>query len=81
MARNLISQRVTVRFEEFERYDPMSDRSVIRFMAITNFGTYHAEVPMYEGRSKRVNRERFKQRAIQMIQDGIDPHEISMTEH
>lgn len=80
MARN-VTQRIAVRFEEFERYDPMTDREMIRFMAITGMGTYHAEVPMYEGRSKRQHRERFRQRAIQMIQDGIDPHEISMTEH
>ena len=70
--------QVTVRFEEFERYDPMTDTERVRFMAITNVGTYHAEVEMYGARSRRKNRERFKQRSIEMIRDGFAPCEVEM---
>lgn len=76
-----MNQEITVRFEEFERYDPMTDSERVRFMAITNFGTYHAEVALYEGLSRRKQRERFKQRAIGAIEAGVMPCELSMTEH
>ena len=75
------AQRITVRFEEFERYDPMDDQQKVRFMCITSFGTYHAELPMYGAKSLRKMRESFKQRALDAIRSGVGPHEMSMTEH
>jgi len=70
--------KVTVRFEEFERYDPMTDTERVRFMAITNVGTYHAEIERYGAQSLRKNRERFQHRAIEYIRDGFSPCEIEM---
>lgn len=74
-------QRVTVRFEEFERYDPVTDTERVRFMAITSLGTFHAEVAMGGPRSKRRDRERFRDRAIECIRSGMLPAEISISEH
>ena len=75
---SLPSEHITVRFEEFERYDPMSDREMVRFMAITNYGTYHAEIERFGPRSLRKNRERFQARAVECIKDGMVPCEIEM---
>ena len=76
-----MTERITVRFEEFERYDPQTDTECVRFMAITNLGTYHAEVPLHGPRSKRRDRERFRDRAIECIRAGMLPSELNILEH
>ena len=70
-----MTERITVRFEEFERYDPQTDTECVRFMAITNLGTYHAEVPLHGPRSKR------RDRAIECIRAGMLPSELNILEH
>ena len=74
----LPTQQITVRFEEYERYDPMRDAETVCFMAITNIGTYHAEIERFGPRSLRKNRERFQARAVECIKDGMVPCEIEM---
>ena len=72
---------ITVRFEEVERYDPVLDEERLQLMAITNIGTYYADVPLYGAVSKRRNRERFHLRVMETIESGAMPGEIEMRDH
>ena len=67
-----------VRFNEFERYDITQDVSVIRFMATTPKGCYHAELPLGGSRTLRENRAKFRDKAIELITSGQDPCEVSL---
>jgi hypothetical protein len=74
-------ERITVRFDEWERYDPMTDTERVRFMAVTNFGTYHAEVEIGGAKSVRFQRERFRDRALECMSLGMLPGEVDIGEH
>lgn len=72
---NQAMDSLTVRFMETERYDPMIDSEVIRFMGITNTGTYTAEVPVYGPASIRKYRQEFKEWVIGCMENGTPPCE------
>lgn len=67
-----------VRFNEYERYDIQQDCQVIRFMGVTNAGTYHAEFPVISSRQLRELRHQFKEAVVQRMQDGVEPQEIAL---
>ena len=67
-----------VRFMESERYDPMQDRDVVRFMGITSRGTFHVELPMHGPASLRTMRNAFKEQVIGMLEEGQAPREVSL---
>ena len=69
-----------VRYEDWYRYDPISDRQVVRLLAITGTGTYTSEFSAEAGSELRTKRERFKQYVADCIDKGIEPHEIEMGE-
>jgi hypothetical protein len=69
---------IYVRFSEMERYDPRRDAEVIRFMATTNFGSYHTEVVIEGPRSVRRNRQAFKDKVEEYIRAGARPCEIQL---
>ncbi len=71
---------LTVRFAETEFYDINVDRDVVRFMATTGKGSYWAEVQSEGPRTLRSDRDKFKERAVEMIRAGADPCRIEMEE-
>lgn len=72
--------KIVCRFSEFERYDIQSDAQVVRLMATTPRGTYHAEVPADGPASRRDMRAAFKERAVALIVEGAEPCEIDAKE-
>ena len=74
-------ERITVRFDEWERYDPVTDTERVRFMAVTNFGTYHAEVEIGGAKSVRFMRERFRDMALECMSLGLLPGAVDIGEH
>lgn len=71
---------ITVRFQESEFYDINVDRDVVRFMATTGRGSYWTEIQVEGPRSLRLERDKFKERAVEMIRAGADPCRIEMEE-
>jgi hypothetical protein len=71
----------TVRFTELERYDPRIDEEIIELFAITDVGTFHAEVPARGARSIREARKEFRDRAIESMRAGIRPCELRLYAH
>lgn len=67
---------IPVRLAEWERYDIERDEEVVRFMAITGNGTYHAEVSCETPR--RDARERFKELVVECIERGISPCQLEI---
>ena len=66
---------LTVRFDEWTRYDPQTDREVICLLAITGKGTYHVEIEnkVSEVRAKK---KLFNEYVIQALEDGVPPGEV-----
>lgn len=69
---------VTLRFMEVERYDPMLDVEVVRFMAITNKGTFHTEIPVAGPKALRVRRQEFRDYVLGALDEGEPPGEITL---
>lgn len=70
--------KVNVRFSETERYDPLKDAAVVRFLATTERGSYHTEVPIEGPRGLRRDRQAFKDRVVEYIRAGANPCEVSL---
>jgi hypothetical protein len=70
--------RVNVRFSETERYDPLRDSEVVRFVATTERGSYHTEVSINGPRSLRRDRQAFKDKVVEYIRSGANPCEVSL---
>lgn len=66
------------RFSETERYDPLKDCEVVRFMATTEKGSYHVEVPMEGTTSLRERRKAFKELVVKYILAGKNPCEVRL---
>lgn len=69
---------LVVRFNEATRYDITQDREVICFMAMTNQGTYHCEVPLLSTRHLRDKRKEFKDKVITFMEQGVAPTEVPL---
>ncbi len=70
--------RLAVRFNEFPRYDIQQDCEVIRFVGVTDMGTFHTELPIVGSRKLRETREHFKDEVIKRMSEGEMPQEISL---
>ena len=68
----------SVRFQELRRYDPLLDERVVCFMAITDAGSFHAEVPCSDGAERREYRKVFRERTTLMMDEGKDPCEVDL---
>jgi hypothetical protein len=68
---------VTVRFHEHENYDVNRDERVIIFIATTDKGSYFCEVVDNGAKSIREARKEFKDAAIDLIQSGQPPCELT----
>lgn len=70
--------KILIRFSESERYDPLKDCEVVRFMATMERGSFHAEIPIEGSKSLRTNRQAFKDRVTELIQLGRSPCEVRL---
>ncbi len=70
--------KILVRFTETERYDPLKDCEVVRFMATMDKGSFHAEIPIESPKTLRTNRQAFKDRVVELIQQGQTPCEVRL---
>lgn len=69
--------KITLRFQELERYDITLDREVICFQAITNIGTWSMETTVEGSQDHRKKRETFKEQVLQAIHDKEIPQEYA----
>ncbi len=69
---------VTVRFHEHERYDITTDERLIIFIATTDLGSYFMEVADNGAHSIREARKEFKDAAINLIESGEPPCELTL---
>jgi hypothetical protein len=69
---------IYVRFSESERYDPLKDCEVARFIATTDKGSYHTEVPIEGTASLRTRRQAFKDLVVEYIRSGRNPCEVRL---
>ena len=69
---------IFARFSETERYDPFKDCEVVCFMAITEKGSYHAEVPIEGAGTVRAKRKLFKEQVVEYIRAGKNPCEVAL---
>ncbi len=67
-----------VRFNEYTRYDITQDCEVVRFVGVTDGGTFHTEIPVKGSRQLRESRNVFKDRVIELMQDGANPCEVRL---
>ena len=67
---------MTLRFEDWYRYDPVTDRQVVRLLGITGTGTFTAEFGTRDGAYLRHQRQRFRDYVLDCMAQGIEPHEI-----
>ena len=66
------------RFQEIERYDPIIDEQVVRFMIVTDKGSFHAEKPCPAGASRRDMRKAFREHALNLMEMGKEPCEVDI---
>ena len=71
-----MTETVSVRFCEYSRYDVEQDARVVVFLAMTDTGSYHAEVPQRTGLKHREAREAFKVVVLGKMQLGQPPCEV-----
>ena len=67
---------ITVRFDEWTRYDPQTDREVVCLLGITGKGTFHVEVEA-EASNLRAKRKLFKDYVVEALEEGLEPGEVS----
>lgn len=67
---------ITVRFQEMNRYDPMTDREVVCLMGITGKGSFWAEIEDIPS-EVRAKKKLFKDYVVEAMEDGLEPGEIS----
>ena len=70
---------VSVRFEEYEYYDIARDRDTLRLEAITNLGTFHADVDANAGVAAL--RRAFATYVYESLALGHAPHEVNIGGH
>lgn len=67
---------ITVRFQEMNRYDPMTDREVVCLMGITGKGSFWAEIEDIPC-EVRAKKSLFRKWVTEALEDGLEPCEVS----
>ena len=67
-----------VRFNEYTRYDITQDCEVVRFVGVTDGGSFHTEIPLKSTRHMRESRSTFKDRVIDLMAQGANPCEVRL---
>ena len=70
---------VSVRFQEYEWYDINTDRDTLRLEAVTNIGTFHADVDANAGVAAL--RRAFATYVYESLALGHAPHEVNIGGH
>jgi hypothetical protein len=70
--------RMIVRFNEYTRYDITQDCEVVRFVGVTDGGSFHTEMPFKSQRQLRDNRGAFKDKVIDLMAQGATPQEVRL---
>jgi hypothetical protein len=73
-----VAEAMTLRFEDWYRYDIENDRQVVRLLGITGTGTFSAEIEIKDAPHMREMRKRFRDYVIECMAQGVGPHEIEM---
>jgi hypothetical protein len=73
-----MTDALTLRFEEWHRYDPLIDEQVTRLLGITGTGTYTGEFSSQSAADLRDKRKRFREYVIESMDKGIAPHEVDI---
>jgi hypothetical protein len=74
----VVGDMIFARFSETSRYDPLKDCEVVRFMATTEKGSYHCEVPTEGAGTVRAAKSRFKELVVECIRAGLPPKELQL---
>jgi len=69
---------LVVRFNEYTRYDITKDCDVVRFVGVTDGGSFHTEIPVKGSRNLRESRNVFKEKVIDLMGSGATPCEVSI---
>lgn len=69
---------ISVRLSEYERYDPFTDATVVRLMAITPTGSYWCDLIESSASSMRAKKAEFKEETVRLIQAGVPPKEVRL---
>lgn len=73
-----MTETLTIRFHEYEWYDVAQDHELVRLMATTSVGTWHATVPLTTSAELREDREAFKTYVLQSMTLGNPPCEVTI---
>lgn len=65
------------RYQELTRYDVMLDAEVVKFMAVTEYGTFHMEHPA-TGAALRDLRKQFKDHVVHLMDNGVEPCQVDL---
>ena len=74
-----VTQTLSVRFQEWERYDIERDCQVVQFQCVTDVGTWAADYPVISERELRVKRKAFETTVLGMMANGTQPHEVELS--
>ena len=74
----IVSDALTLRFDEWTRYDPATDAEVSCLLAITGRGTYHVEFPHNGPSSDREMRKLFRTYVVHAMEEGVPPHKLDL---
>lgn len=69
---------LTVRFDEWTRYDPRIDAEVICLLGITGRGTYHHEHARGLASANRAKRKAFAEQVVRLMDEGVPPGEVEL---
>jgi len=69
---------ITLRYAEQERYDIQQDEEVVRFMAISNIGTWHMEKACKKPGERRSMRNLFREFVGDAAAKGQRPCEVRL---
>jgi hypothetical protein len=73
-----LTDALTLRFEEWHRYDIQIDEPVIRLLGITGAGTYTGECSYHNAADLRDKRQRFREYVLECMDKGLEPHEVDI---
>ncbi len=73
-----MTDTLTIRFHETQWFDVACDCELVRLMATSSVGTWHATVDYTTTGNLRCDREAFKVTVLGEMQMGLEPKEITI---
>jgi hypothetical protein len=75
-----VPDALTLRFQEWNRYDPDVDAEVVMLQGITGKGTFTAQFVKRTSADLRQKRHDFREYVQDAMQNDVAPHEVSFEE-